>query len=382
MKNSIVLILALAALTLVGCDAWEDVNQYESGDRSKHLSELVAADPDLSTFAQVLEITGYTDKLNTDMAYTVFAPSNDALVNLDVTDTAALTSWIQNHLSLKLVYANREGLFAFNNLQMVSNKHISLVDNLVSGVQVSRWNIASKNGVLHVIDGAIEERMSIWEYLQTQAGNPMVAFITSFNQQVMDMDRSVQKGVNNDGRPEYDTVWTYQNPFLMAVPLDDESVTSTFLLLDESALEALNVKYTKYFKQKDSLQTLTDVMKEITTDMVLPFTTIDRNGRYPNKSGVLVDVNLVSITHRYTASNGIVYKLTAADVKMYQNKIKPLLIEAEDFVASWPDAWQKRSRTWASGGYDMVLKSRTRHSYDVISVIDTFQDIKDRKSVV
>jgi len=384
MKNSLVLILALTAFALAGCDAWEDVNQFESGDRSKPLSALVAANPDLSTFAQVLTITGYADDLSADVSYTVFAPTNSALASLDLADTAALRVMVQNHLSHTLVYADKEGAFVSGNLHMLSKKLVLLLDHLVSGVQVSRWNIASKNGVLHVIDGIIEDRMNIWEYLQTQAGNPMVDMIASYNRRVMDMDRSVRIGVNSDGRPVYDTVWSYSNPYLMAVPLDDEAVTSTFLLLDEGAMTALQTKYLKYFKQKDSLQTLSDILQEITTDMVLPYTIIDNDGRYINKSGVLVDVNVAAITDRYSASNGIVYKVTAANVKMYQNKIKPLLIEAEDFVASWPDAWQKRSRTWASGGYDMVLKSRTRHSYDWTEYvpIDTLPSITGGDSIV
>lgn len=384
MKNSIVLILALTAFTLAGCDAWEDVNQFESGDRSKPLSALVAANPDLSTFAQVLDITGYADDLSSDVSYTVFAPSNSALATIDLADTAALRVMVQNHLSYKLVYADKEGNFVASKMQMLSQKLVSMVNNLVSGVQVSRWNIASKNGVLHVVDGIIEERMNIWEYLQTQAGNPMVDMITSFNQRVMDKDRSVRIGVDSEGRSVYDTVWSYSNPYLMAVPLDNEMVTSTFLLLDEGALTALQTKYLKYFKQKDSLQTLSDILQEITTDMVLQYTAINNDGRYINTSGVLVDVNVADIADSYKASNGIVYKLTAADVKMYQNKIKPLVIEAEDFVASWPDAWQKRSRTWASGGYDMVLKSRTRHSYDWTEYvpIDTLQSIAGSDSIV
>lgn len=384
MKNSLVLILALTAFTLAGCDAWEDVNQFESGDRSKPLSALVAANPDLSTFAQVLDITGYADDLSSDVSYTVFAPSNSALATIDLADTAALRVMVQNHLSYKLVYADKEGNFVASKMQMLSQKLVSMVNNLVSGVQVSRWNIASKNGVLHVVDGIIEERMNIWEYLQTQAGNPMVDMITSFNQRVMDKDRSVRIGVDSEGRSVYDTVWSYSNPYLMAVPLDNEMVTSTFLLLDEGALTALQTKYLKYFKQKDSLQTLSDILQEITTDMVLQYTAINNDGRYINTSGVLVDVNVADIADSYKASNGIVYKLTAADVKMYQNKIKPLVIEAEDFVASWPDAWQKRSRTWASGGYDMVLKSRTRHSYDWTEYvpIDTLQSIAGSDSIV
>lgn len=368
MKKSCILIVASAALVLSGCDAWDDVDQFDRGDRSKTLSELVAAEPDLSTFAKVLRITGYADVLGEDQSYTVFAPGNSALASIDLTDTTALRALVQNHLSLKLLYASKEGAFPTGTVKMLSNKHIALSNNTISGIPVDRWNLTSKNGVLHVIDGVIADRMNVWEYLQTLSGNPLVDYIASLTQRVMDMDRSVKVGVNSDGRPVYDTIWTYTNPFLAVVPLDDESKTFTFLLPDEASINALLPKYIKYFKQDDANQMMADIMKEITTDMVLPYTVIELNGRYANLTDVLVDVDPAAITGSYTASNGLVYKLSAVDVKMYQNKIKPLIIEAEDYVDLWPDAWQKRPRTWASGGFDMVLKSRTRHSYDSIYV--------------
>jgi len=384
MKKIISLILLVAAVTLVGCDAWEDVNQFDNGDRSKTLMELLEDKPDLSTFVQVLSITGYADKLGSDMNYTVFAPSNSALGSMDMTDTLALTAWVENHVSEKIAYTDQQGAFAIDSILMLNKKQVPIIDNLVAGVPVSDWNITSRNGVLHILNGYIEERLNLWEYVQTLSANPVVSFINSFNTRVMDMDRSVQRGVNSDGKPVYDTIWAYRNPLLEATPLADESVASTFLLLDQSGLDALKAKYAKYFNQKDSLRMEIDILKEIVNDLVLPYTLITADGRYPNQHGVLVDVNTAAITGQYTASNGHVYLVSSVEVKMYQNKIKPLTIEAEDFVSCWPDAWQKRPRTWASGGYDMVLKSRTRHSYDwtVITPIDTLVAFNGGDSIV
>jgi len=379
------LIVAIAVVTFAGCDAWNDVKNIDVGERNKNLYELLAANPDVSTFVKALDATGYAEKLSAEMNYTVFAPSNSAIVNLNLTDTQALTEWVQNFISEQIVYANAEGAFDIGNILMLNGKYVSTNGNRVSGVPVSQWNISSQNGVLHIIDGVIEERMNIWQYLQTLENEPVVDFITSFSEMVMDMDRSVQTGVNSDGRPVYDTIWTYRNTLIDSSPLADELGASTFLLLDESGLDALKVKYAKYFTQKDNLQMTTDIIKEITADMILPYKKIEADGRYLNNSGVLVDVNIGDIVESYTASNGIVYKITAADVKMYQNKIKPLVIEAEDFVASWPDAWQTRPRNWASGGRDVMLKSRTRHSYDRIETIfynDTLRSVAGNDSIV
>lgn len=362
MKRIKYIIFAAVAFVLAGCDAWEDVKNVQ-GDRDKNLYELLSSNPDVSTFVKVLETTGYAEKLAADMTYTVFAPQNSALAGLNMNDTAALAAWVKNYISEKIAYTDKTGTFGINRIMMLNDKYVSVINNLVSGVAVSKWNLAAKNGVVHILDGAIEERMSIWQYLQTLQGNPVVEFMASFNEKVMDMDRSVQTGVNSSGKPVYDTIWTYRNTLLDASPLASESSTATFLLPDQSALETLKVKYAKYFTEKDSVKMDRNILREIIVDMMLPYSKIESDGRYPNTGGVLIDVNKDDITKSYTASNGIVYEVKAAGVKMYQNKIKPLVIEGENYTASWPDAWQIRPRTWASGGYDVMLKSRTRHSY-------------------
>lgn len=366
MKNIKYYIFALGILILSGCDAWEGVRNI-GGDRNSSLFEILSADPEVSSFVKILQTTGYDEKLGSDMAFTVFAPTNAALPALNYTDTVALTALVKNYISEKILYSDNTGAFDVDSVQMLNGKVVKINGKLISGSAVSKWNIAAKNGVLHVINGTIAERKNIWEYLKTLPGNPVVAFITSFNERVMDMDRSIQTGVNGSGKPTYDTVWTYRNSLLDASPLANETETSTFLLLDQNGLDALKTKYAKYFVQKDSVKMEMDIVKEIVSDMILPYTQITADGRYPNNTGVLVNVQIADTLKSYNASNGIVYEMKSADVKMFENKIKPLIIEGEEYVNRWPDAWQVRPRTWASGGHDVMLKSRTRHSYDWVA---------------
>ena len=351
------------AILVAGCNPWEEVRK-NLGDRNKNLFENLAENPELSTFVKVIETTGYAEKLSADMNYTVFAPTNAALSTLNFSDSAALTALIKNHISEKIAYTDKAGSFDINRILMLNEKYVTIIDNLVSGIPLRKWNIASKNGVIHIISGTIEVRKNTWQYLQTLQNNPVVDFIASFNEKVMDMDRSVQVGVNTSGKPVYDTVWTYRNTLLDSISLAEESSPSTFILLEKSGLEKLIVKYAKYFNQKDSVKMLRQIKKEIISDMVFPYTRINSSGRFLNSSNVLVDIKYEDISDSIITSNGIIYKVKSTDVKMYQNKIKPLVIEAEDYVSRWPDAWQVRPRSWASGGRDVVLKSRTRHSYD------------------
>jgi uncharacterized surface protein with fasciclin (FAS1) repeats len=359
MKNIKYILISLV-IFITSCDTWEALNE----ERTKNVYEQLLTIPEASSFVKVLQITGYSEKLSSEMNYTVFAPTNEAIAGLNLTDTATLKTWVKNYLSEKITYSNNAGEFATSRLQLINGKYITLSAKKVSGASINKWNVASKNGVIHIINGTIDERMSIWQYLETLDGNPVVDFIKSFNERVMDMTKSVQKGVNSKGQPVYDTIWTSKNTLLDAMPIVNEANSSTFILLDKSGLDALKTKYAKYFSQKDSVQMNKDILREIITDMVLPYTVISGTGQYLNANGVYVGINANDTIKSYNASNGIVYLTKAAEVKMYMNKIKPLTIEAENYVSLWPDAWQVRPRTWASGGHDIMLKSRSRHSYD------------------
>jgi hypothetical protein len=183
----------------------------------------------------------------------------------------------------------------------------------------------------------------------------------------MDMTRSVQKGVDMLGRPVYDTIWTTQNDFLEKYPLGDETRAFNVLLLEPDALTYLTAKYTKYMKQDDAQKQAKDILKSITSDLILYPSNIDKAGRYLSMSGdsLLVDVDPASITEVYQASNGKVYKLNAVDVKMYNNKIKTKELQAENYADRWDgqDGWEVRYRSWASGGMDVVLKGQTRTTF-------------------
>lgn len=355
-------ILVAFVAAFAGCDPWSDINNVPD-ERNKNLIEILSANPDFSTFVIALEKTGYAEKLGAAMSFTVFAPTNNALAGINLNDTAALTALVRNHISEDIAYTDKTGTFAIERILMLNGKYATINNNLISGVPVSKWNIASKNGVLHQISGTIEDRKNSWEYLKTLTGDPVVDFIASFNEKVMDMNRSIQTGVNSSGKPIYDTIWTYRNTLLDELTLADETATSTFILPEKTALDELRAKYAKYFQQQDSVKMRQEIIREIVGDMLLPYVRINTSGRFLNTSEVLVDINKTDISDSIITSNGIIYKVKSVRVKMYQNKIRPLLIEAENFVNRWPDAWQTRPRTWASGGKDVILKSRSRHSY-------------------
>lgn len=78
LKSPVVLV-TIVALFIMSCRDDLEVNKYERPDWlvGKVYSQIQEI-PELSTFAQCLELTGYDTIINVSGSYTVFAPSNDA----------------------------------------------------------------------------------------------------------------------------------------------------------------------------------------------------------------------------------------------------------------------------------------------------------------
>ena len=374
MKKSIikkVLLLAVIALIFASCDAWKEDIRLNDEARSKNLYEAVASNPDLSVFADILRLTGYDATLKEEQALTVFAPKNSALTGINTSDVNSLKEWIKNYIAYLTYFTDDSGKFGAGSIRMINDKNVPVNAAGVSGAGVVQFNLVSSNGVLHIIDNIIIDRKNIWEYLDEQTGYAQVDFIRSVNERVMDKERSVQIGVDRNGRPIYDTVWVVRNDFLETFPLSDETQAFTFLLLEQNAWDQMMTKYTKYMKQDNPEKQEKTIIRQIASDMMLFPVEITENGRFVSMNGdsLLVDVNLSSIKESYQASNGKIYKLNAVDVKMYNNKIKEQLIEGESYVDRWDgqDGWEVRYRSWASGGMDVVLKGTTRNvfSYNI-----------------
>ena len=355
------------ATFLVGCDAWQNDIRLNDEARNRNLYEAVASNPDLSVFAQILQITGYDKYLQEEQSLTVFAPQNSALSGLSLTDVEKLKEWVKDYIAYYSYYVDESGKFKTGNIRMINEKNILVNEAGISGAGLVKYNIASSNGVLHIIDNTIINRKNIFEYISELNGYDQISYIISQNKEIMDMEKSIQKGVDISGRPIYDTVWTKQNEFLDAFPLDDETMAFSVILLEPAALQKLQAKYAKYMKQDDAEKQAKEIMRHIASDLVLYPENIDKDGRYLSMHGdsLLVDVKLSSIVDSYQASNGKVYKVNDVDVKMYNNKIKTKLIEAEDYTERWDgqDGWEVRYRSWASGGKDVTLKGQTRTTF-------------------
>lgn len=357
------ILLSLCLSLLASCERWDDTEVNDQW-KSKTISQILAANSQTTVFASIVEKAGYNDFLSGNKLVTVFAPVNDALKSVDMNNLDTLKAIVRNHIAY-LSYTVTKGSFAVDSIEMINSKRLNVEGTSVDGInlasQPGSYNILASNGVVHLIDGVLQPKLNIWEYIQTQSGFNQASFIASLSQKVMDMQKSIQTGINADGKPIYDTVWVNNNTFLDECKLNDESSNRTFLLLTPDAQSALAAKYAKYFLRPTPAQQDSLIKSELIKDCILRRVDINSAGRYSSTGDVLVDIDPANISKTYHASNGIVYVVSAANIKMYENKIKTIVIEAEDYASTYSSnsAWSVRKKSNLSGGKDMMLNGRT-----------------------
>lgn len=364
LKNIAAVVMLIASLS--ACDTQWESHIAAKELKGKTLMQVISEDPDLSVFTSILKKTGYDTMLSGDKTLTVFAPVNTSLADVDMNNTETLKSIVKNHIAYT-GYAIQGAAFTADSVVMINQKR-SKIDGLnIDGIKVisenDGYNITVRNGVLHKMSGIIPIKQNIWEYLQTQTGHLQVDFIKSQDKLIMDMSKSIQTGVDAiTGKPLYDTVWHNMNPVLEAYPLNDETKNFTYVLLPNDVVNRIETKYAKYFAKNNQLKQDSIVRTELIKDCILLPVQINADGRFMSLDGVLIDVKKSDITKIYTASNGTVYSLLNADVKVYENKVKTIKIEAENYNSVYSNttlAWMKRYRPTLSGGIDMVLNSAT-----------------------
>jgi len=370
------LTIGLLASLFAACNPWDEHVKVNNSNLDASVIDVLKQQADLSTFVQVLEKTGYDSVIINAQSYTIFAPTNGAWTGIDLNNIELLRGYVKNCVAFQS-FPIVSDAFAVSKIKMLNGKWLPTAGNSIDGIAVGEHNILAANGVIHKTASLLVPKMNIWEYLNQDAFKdyPQVKFLKSQTDSVMDMDLSYQLGLDRNGRPIYDTAWVQRNEWLSRYGINKEDSTYSFLILDESTFERMKLKYKPYFtvnrttydpvllaylSDLDPVATDLQVTREISRDMILLPVNIANGDTVLSVDGVKVIIPPSSIDVDYTASNGKVYEIGNVDVKMYQNKVKEIRIEAENYVgATMPySTISKRMYSWASGGYDIVVSGR------------------------
>lgn len=158
--------------------------EYWNFKESEAVYQKIRSYPELSIFADMLEQSGYKDQLNDK---TIWAPVNSSFTGVDLSNGDLVKRMVENHLlsnsppylyaidgpyPLKLIMLNKKVLEA---TQINSQFYMD-------GIRVIQPNIPAMTSVIHFLDGILQYKQNIWEYMSTATmADSMRTFLFSYN---------------------------------------------------------------------------------------------------------------------------------------------------------------------------------------------------------
>ena len=291
-------------------DDWD--NHYGSNGSVPEagLMELIRSDGDLSAFCLILEKTGADTLLSASQTYTVWAPVNGALSDVDMGDMDLLRRMVSNHIAR---YSNPTSTGTGEAIYMLNGKVMSYdADGAFAGVRLADGDILARNGVLHKLSDTIPYRYNFMEYISSQEKySSFYGFIDQFTE-----TRLVPRGTAGD------SVEVDYNPLLESYYgiglLDDEDSVYTMILPDNEAWAQASDAIGRFFNVYRSNQAEADSICEVQTGQAI-LSALTFGGRItdPGARDSLVSVPGY-VVHRpgdyfagyrqVEASNGLIYE--------------------------------------------------------------------------
>jgi hypothetical protein len=345
--RNIILLSLFTGLLFSACkDNWADHNAISDPALAVNLLDQINKNPDLSTFSSYLVTTGYDKVVASSKTFTVWAPTNLALQNLDqtiVNDESLLKQFVGNHISNQ-AYLTRNANPLLT-IRALNGKNILFTKTTFEEANITIADQFVGNGVLHVIDLAIVPKLNAWEFLNKSTTSLQKSFILSQNYTFRDLTQAEIIGIDpKTGNPIYKegTGYFQGNYYLSRTSnISNEDGKYTFILLTDAAFAAEKAKILKYFYIINPLKTpernaaISDSLANwhITKDMVLvgDHTLGNLPDTLTSYDSLKIHLDPAAIVETHKVSNGVVYVMNRIDYKM-SGKMKPVIIEGENYV--------------------------------------------------
>ncbi len=368
------LLLALTALMLASCQPWNEHSQLSDSNMGKNMAELVAAQEDLSVFSSLLAQYGYDKTLADLPACTVFAPVNAAWDGIDTQDETLVKSILGTMIcpsKIRSNDANFSGKILAYNGKAVS---FDAEEKSFDGTPMLQEDFAASNGMLHKVAVVSTPKDNLWEAFAKLEQYKQVRYLLSMNTQVIDLDKSVASGLDENGKITYDpVVMKDYNPFLEKYALNDEREVFSYFIIEDAAYDAMIQKYSPCFRTEKQVasswvfdQAMSDSVAafNLCGDYVLPILlegdSLLSLSQFVNADGIKVPFNKANIKEVINCSNGYIYILNNCNISL-KNKIQRVRIEGENYNGCMNSFYlATRYKSWASGGYDIMLYGKSK----------------------
>lgn len=346
-KQYSIFLYLITVLVFSGCnDKWEDHNKIQDPVLAENLFLEIQKTPDLSTFAGYLKETGYDEVIASSKTFTIWAPINLALENLDpaiVNDDSLLKQFVANHISNQS-YLTRSADPVLT-IRTLNGKNILFTKTKFEEANIITADRYAGNGVLHIIDMAITPKLNAWEYLNNSVTSLQKSFLQSQNYIYRDLTQAEITGIDpKTGNPIYKegTGYFSRNYFLQGISdISNEDGKYTFVILTDDAFNAEKTKVSPYFTvsitgatpERNAFVTDSITNWNIAKDLVFigDYTIDNLPDTLTSYDSLKVHLDVSAIVETHKVSNGVVYVMNRIDYKM-SDKIKPVIIEGENYV--------------------------------------------------
>ena len=242
-------------------DKWDEHFDSSHNKSDQSLMALIDETTSLTVFAQALRLTGADALLASDQTYTVWAPDNAALANLDLNDMAAVSRMVNNHIAR---FSNPTSQSAV--ISMVNGKamRFNSADNF-NGAHIVEANIAAANGLLHILSEQIPYRYNIREFIDADSRfSNLSEFIARFDEKIYDDGHSTT----------YDSVFVDYNPLLEHEiygigDISDEDSLFTMILPSDAMWQSEMERVSPAFKVYNAEESVADSIQQVQTAQAL-----------------------------------------------------------------------------------------------------------------
>lgn len=337
MKNTIKTAFLLAALfvsfMMYSCkEEWNEHYDRSQTLPDQNLYELIKENSSLSKFAQLVKVAGYDTLLVSTQTFTVWAPGNEAIADIDETDIEQVRLLVSNHIA-RSNHSTAEPDSKI--IRMINGKvyYYSHQDGLAfGGSNLTSKDQLARNGILHTLNKQIVYAHNIFEYITTQGNTTKIsAFISKYITEIKE-----EQG--------YDTITTWYNPLLedrfygLGNVAAEDSVF-TMIIPTDAAWDAAYKRISPYFNAYNADADLADSIQKVQTSLAIINDLIYRerienpadHSTLTSTSGSLIkDVKgLFQGANRVNASNGFIYLTDEVRYDNTETWNKPIPVECE-----------------------------------------------------
>jgi hypothetical protein len=191
--------ILLFTVLVASCrEDWDNHYYAVAANKSKlNLYQYIQSQSELSIFTRMLKSTGYDTVLNKPQTFTVWAPNDQALINVDLTDTASVRKIVMNHITR---FSHPSSGVISKTILMLDNKLLLFAQGsggyTFGGKPIVKSDVATTNGIIYILSDYAPYKMNIWEFLNNATGIDSVrAYINSLTVNQIDTAASFKDGI-------------------------------------------------------------------------------------------------------------------------------------------------------------------------------------------